>query len=160
MIAQLLLLSALASDGPVVEIDAPNAWPGGRRARIAGDPPLRGYPDREEVPHLVVDCTRRKLTVYVETTLPPDSQGDHYDGWRARAHLRYDLGPSESVLLRTDLGEDQLHFTRPRAFLRRLIAYQELEFQFTPFASAPTFSSFRVAELEQALGDIAAACRL
>jgi hypothetical protein len=146
--------------GVEVVIAPPSAWPGTRLARVPGDPPFHAWPDKAETPHLVVDCTRRKLKVYVETTFPADYRGDSWDGWRAVGEVRFDLGPTEPIAFRTDLVEDQLHIIGGKAFLRKLVAYAQVEIGFTPFASPPTHSTFEIAGLRSVLGDITQSCAL
>ena len=129
-------------------------------AVVPGQEAFEAYPDQSEIPELVVDCSRRRIRVFLRTPFPPNSTGTTDDGWRTELLLRYDLGATERLRVRTDLEPHTLQFGRPKRFLERLLAYQVLEVQYTPFASAMTFSTFRVDALREALPDITRTCGL
>lgn len=149
-----------AADGATVEVDLPSAWPGTRLAILRGDEAFAAYPDQTAVPELVVDCTRRKVRVFVRTPFPPDSSGTTDDGWKTRATIRFDLGTPEQVVMLTDNEADELIFRKPKKFLQRLLAYEQVEFQYVPFASGPTYTTFHVAHLRAVVEEVASSCGL
>ncbi len=149
-----------ASDTATVQVDRPNAWPGTRLAILRGDQAFTAYPDQTAVPELVVDCTRRRIRVLVRTPFPPDSTGTTDDGWKTRATIRFDLGTPERVVMLTDNEADELIFRKPKKFLERLLAYEQVEFQYVPFASEPTYTTFQVAHLRAVVDEVASSCGL
>lgn len=149
-----------AAETATVQIDRPNAWPGSRLAILQGDQAFTAYPDQTAVPELVVDCTRRKVRVVIRTPFPPDSSGTTDDGWKTRATLRFDLGTPEEVVMLADNEADELIFRKPKKFLQRLLYYEQVEFQYVPFASPPTYSTFHVAHLRAVVDEVASSCGL
>ncbi|MFT6142780.1 MAG: hypothetical protein ACJAV2_000646 [Myxococcota bacterium] len=149
-----------AADGASIQVDRPNAWPGTRLAILHGDQAFAAYPDQTAVPELVVDCTRRKVRVLVRTPFPPDSTGTTDDGWKTRATIRLDLGTSEQVVMLVDNEAHELIFRKPKKLLERLLAYEQIEFHYVPFASEPTYSTFHVAHLRAVVDEVASSCGL
>ena len=141
-----------------VQADAPSAWPGTRRARVVGREPFTAWPDQQAHPVLEIDCTHHAIGVQLQTPFPPEMGVANAASERVRVSVRYDLGTPERLVLRR--VEGGLAVRRPRPFLERLLAYEQVEVTYTPFASEPTWSTFDISALRAVVDQVTADCGL
>jgi type VI secretion system protein VasI len=129
--------------------------------RLDADAEVTGWPDdRKETPTLVVDCNRGKLRIYIVTKLRPEVYGDYYDDFLAMTRIGFDGKAPDAWRLRRSSTGEEVHFPRVKLILRELIVSDTMFFEFTPFSSPPTNTSFDLRGIRQAVEPLKHSCKI
>lgn len=128
--------------------------------RLSADSPVIGTRGLESHPELVVDCTRKRLSVYIRTPgLVPEVHADLFDEFMARTRQKLGSEPAENLFMRKDVLVETMHYRRPKPTLRSLLAHDTLTFAFQPFSSDPVETTFTLAGLADHLTSLHRKCQ-
>ena len=122
---------------------------------------VTGWPDeRKERPHMVIECERGKLRAYIATKLIPEVYGDYYDDYLAMARIGFNDGSPDEWRMRRSVGGKQLHFPKAKIIVKELLVHESMFFEFTPFSSPPTSTTFNISGFRQAVLPLKDSCKI
>ncbi len=131
------------------------------RITLDAESEVVGWPDdRRETPHLAVSCTRGKLRVFVVTKLRPEVYGDYYDDYLALTRIGFDGQDPDEWRLRRSVSGEQVYFPRAKQIVRELLVNHTMFFEFTPFSSPPTHTTFDLTGFRQAVQPLKDSCKI
>ncbi len=123
---------------------------------VDGDTEFRGWL-KTATPVLVLRCKEGKTEAYVITSMHAHVERSSLDA--ATVTIRLDDAKAFQTKMSESTDGEALFFPEAKSFILRLAKHKQMLFQFVPFNSSPTMTTFPINGLEEAIKPLRATCR-
>lgn len=116
---------------------------------------ISGWPQKSYLPTLFLRCKEGKTEAYITTGMAPGVEGSG-DGCTVR--LRFDKERVSPAYMSKSSDNEALFFPDAVKRIKQIMQHETLLFEFTPFNSSPTMTSFDLRGLTEALKPLRETC--
>lgn len=116
---------------------------------------FKGWLD-EEVGTLLIRCKENRTQAYVITGMTAQSGYRRHD--ESQVTVRYDRSDALQIWMNESTDNKALFFPNPISEIKRMMNHQTMLFQFSPFNSSPTMTTFNIGGLSEAIEPLREAC--
>jgi type VI secretion system protein VasI len=116
---------------------------------------ISGWPQNTFRPTLAIRCKEKNIGAYIITGMAA-----HVDGQpgQAKVTLRFDRKDAKTIRMSESTDNKALFFQHPKGWVSQMEDAETLLFQFTPFNSSQTLTTFDLKGLKEALIPLKEAC--
>ena len=118
---------------------------------------ISGWPAKVTRPTLVLRCKEGQAAVYIVTGMSPNVEYGHDS---ATVTLRFDKEKSVEHATHKSTDGEALFFGDSTDLMNQMVEHASMLFQFTPFNSSPTLTTFDLRGLATAIKPLKAACAI
>ena len=122
---------------------------------LDAEAPIKGWPSKEEVPTLILRCKESRTEAYINTGMSP--QVEYGDG--ATARVRFDKERVTEIRMGKSTDGEALFFPEAIKIIKQMAQHEAMLFEFTPFNSSPTMTTFDLKGVAEALKPLRETCR-
>ena len=122
---------------------------------VLGEQEFKGWLKTHR-PYLTLRCKENVTDVLVKTGMAPDVEYGHD---RATATLRYDKEKAFKLRMFKSTNGEALFFPSSISNIKKMRKHQTLLFQFTPYNSNPTMTTFNISGLSEAIKPLRKNCK-
>lgn len=121
---------------------------------LDADTEIRGWLSAHK-PSLIIRCKQGKTSAYINTGMQPTREhgSDYITGT-----FRFDKNKATTLKMSKSTDSKALFFDNEIGVIKRIAKHQKMLFQFTPFNSSPTMTTFQIAGLAKALKPLRKVC--
>lgn len=124
-------------------------------AMLDAEGSISGWPGKTETPTLVIRCKEKRTEAYLITGMHPDVERGH-DG--ASVTIRFDKEKAERKSLGKSTDGEALFFGKGVEFIQKALKHSSMLFEFTPYNSSPTRTTFDLSGIDDAVKPVKEAC--
>lgn len=117
---------------------------------------IKGWPNKEETPTLIIRCKEKKTEAYIATGMSPMVE---YGTDGASVRLRVDKKPVFKINAGKSTNGEALFIPSAIVQLKKMLDGSTLLFEFTPFNSSPQITTFNITGLKEAIKPIREICK-
>jgi type VI secretion system protein VasI len=123
---------------------------------LSAESEISGWPSKISTPELIIRCKENKTEMYINTGIASHVEYGNTDS--ATVTLRLDKEDSFTVKMGKSTDGEALFFSQPIVYVKRLMNHSQLLFQFTPFNSSPTMTTFELDGLKRVIKPLRTHC--
>lgn len=123
---------------------------------LNAESPIRGWPNKNETPTLIIRCKERKTEAYIVTGMSPMVE---YGSDGSTIRLRIDKKPAFKIHAGKSTDGEALFIPSAIVQLKKLLGSSTLLFEFTPFNSPPQMTTFNISGIDEAIKPIREVCK-
>jgi type VI secretion system protein VasI len=123
---------------------------------LDADSPISGWPRKTQTPLLILRCKERKTEAYVVTNMSPQVE---YGTDGATVTLRFDKEKATKYQTSKSTDGEALFFSQSVGLIKKMLQHTTLLFEFVPFNSSPTMTTFDLRGLAEAVKPLREICK-
>lgn len=123
---------------------------------LDADSPISGWPRKTHTPSLVLRCKEKKTEAYIVTGMSPQVE---YGTDGATVTLRFDKEKATKYRTSKSTDGEALFFGQSIGLIKKMLGHTTLLFEFVPFNSSPTMTTFDLRGLNDAIRPLRDTCK-
>lgn len=122
---------------------------------LNAEQPIKGWIS-EITPTLIMRCAENKTEIFIRTGVQADVE--YGSTGMATVTLRFDKEKAFKVKAHKSTDNKALFFQKPISFIKQMIEHEKMLFQFVPFNSSPTYTTFEISGGKKAVQPLREEC--
>jgi type VI secretion system protein VasI len=123
---------------------------------LDADSSISGWPGKTHIPSLILRCKERKTEAYIVTGMSPQVE---YGTDGATITLRFDKEKATKYQTSKSTDGESLFFGQSVGLIKKMLQHTTLLFEFVPFNSSPTMTTFDLRGLAEAVKPLKEICK-